>query len=416
MITDFKTILKNKNFVYLWASQILSQVTIQSMNFLLLTILFAKTGSSIALSFLWVAYTLPSILVGPFASAIVDMVSKRKALIITNLLQAVVIIVYALLHQTSIFFVFGAVFVYSLLNQFYIPAESSTLPSIVPPKNLPQANSLFFLTQQASTIIGFGIAGIIAQAVGFTISLYIYAGLLILAFLSTTLLPHIKANDKIPDEFEKAIVLFFTRIKEGYDYIKSRKNIIAPYIILLTIQTTVAILVVNIPRIASEVLHVAYTSSGIFVMVPAATGAVIGSLFLNRLIKKGWRKKKMIEFFLMMIGVAFLLLTFLVPVLGERTRIVVGVICSLAIGMSGIGIVIPTQTFLQEVTPKEMRARVFGNFWFLSTIVTVLPVIFSGTVTELLGIKYLLFMMSMVGVVGVFISQRYGHHFLENGK
>src|SRR5690606_6359807 len=102
---------------------------------------------------------------------------------------------------------------------------------------------------------------------------------------------------------------------EGYRYIKSKKNIIAPYIVLLTMNAAVAVLVVNIPRIASEILHVDYTSSGVMVMVPAATGAIIGSLFINKLIRKGWRKKKMIEFFLTIIGIAFLLLTTLVPYL-----------------------------------------------------------------------------------------------------
>jgi MFS family permease len=344
------------------------------------------------------------------------MVSKKKALMITNLLQALVIIIYALLHRVSIFFVFGAVFVYSLLNQFYVPAESSTLPSIVPSKNLPQANSLFFLTMQASTIIGFGVAGLIAQTFGFTVSLYVYAGLLFIAFISTTFLPHSKPAEKIPNEFEKAIVKFFQRILEGYHYIKDHKNIIAPYIVMLALQVALAILVVNIPRIAVEILHVGYNSSGIYVMVPAATGAIVGSLLLNRLVKKGWRKKKMIEFFLTMIALAFLILTVLVPTLGEISRLVLGVTCSFMIGMAGIGIVIPTQTFLQEITPIDMRARVFGNFWFLSTIVTVLPVIFSGTIAELFGIKILLFLMSMIGVGGLFVSKKYGHHFLENGK
>lgn len=416
MISDFTNIIKNRYFVFLWISQMLSQITIQSMNFLLLTLLFAKTRSSIATSLLWVAYTLPAILIGPFASAVVDMVSKKKALMVANILQAVVIIAYALIYKVSIFFVFGAVFVYSLLNQFYVPAESSSVPTLVPAKNLPQANSLFFLTQQASTIIGFGVAGIIAQTFGFHISLYIFAALLILAFISTSFLPKIEAKESIPEQFEQAIIAFFKRILEGYRYIKSKKNIIAPYIVLLTMNAAVAVLVVNIPRIASEILHVDYTSSGVMVMVPAATGAIIGSLFINKLIRKGWRKKKMIEFFLTIIGIAFLLLTTLVPYLNQLPKIILGMFSSLLIGMAGIGIVIPTQTFLQEVTPEDMRARVFGNFWFLSTVVTVLPVIFSGTVAELFGIRILLFLMSMIGIGGLFMSQRYGHKFLVDGK
>ena len=52
---EFKPLVKNSKFVYVWLSQILSQLTISIMNFLLLIRLFAVTGSPIATSLLWVA-------------------------------------------------------------------------------------------------------------------------------------------------------------------------------------------------------------------------------------------------------------------------------------------------------------------------------------------------------------------------
>lgn len=120
MLTDYRPLSKNFKFLYLWASQILSQLTIYVMNFLLLLRLFEKTGSTIATSFLWVAYALPAILIGPFAAAS---------------------------HRTSLFLIYGVALAYSFLNQFYVPAELATLPSVVKKKVLPHANGLFFLTQ-----------------------------------------------------------------------------------------------------------------------------------------------------------------------------------------------------------------------------------------------------------------------------
>src|SRR3989344_9589902 len=129
MFTDSLPLLKNKNFLYLLTSQVLSQLTIQVMNFLILTYLFEKTSSSIAISFLWIAYALPSILVGPIASASVDLTDKRKVLIITNFFQALLIFIYALSHQTSTFLLYAVVVLYSLINQFYVPAELASLPA-----------------------------------------------------------------------------------------------------------------------------------------------------------------------------------------------------------------------------------------------------------------------------------------------
>ena len=54
---------------------------------------------------------------------------------------------------------------------------------------------------------------------------------------------------------------------------------------------------------------------------------------------------------------------------------------------------IPTLTYLQEDTPADIRGRVFGNMWFLVTIITLFPVMFSGLLTEFLGIRFVLFLI-----------------------
>ena len=103
IVDDFKPVLRNRNFLYLWISQITSQVTINIMNFVFLVRLFEKTGSAISTSFLWVAYSLPAILIGPFASATVDLVDKRKMLIVTNFLQFLTLLLYGLAHKGNVF-------------------------------------------------------------------------------------------------------------------------------------------------------------------------------------------------------------------------------------------------------------------------------------------------------------------------
>jgi len=130
-MNEFRPILKNSKFISLWTSQILSQVTINLMNFLLLLKLFEATRSTIATSLLWVAYALPAILIGPIAAASIDLVDKRKMLILTNLLQAVIIFIYALSQHESVFLLYGIAVIYSFLNQFYVPAEQASLPTLV---------------------------------------------------------------------------------------------------------------------------------------------------------------------------------------------------------------------------------------------------------------------------------------------
>jgi hypothetical protein len=70
---------------------------------------------------------------------------------------------------------------------------------------------------------------------------------------------------------------------------------------------------------------------------------------------------------------------------------------------------------LQESTPKGLMGRVFGNFWFLVTVASVLPVIFSGSIIEILGIRILLLIFSLICISAYFLSRRFGDRFLNNG-
>jgi DHA3 family macrolide efflux protein-like MFS transporter len=412
---DFKTLFKNRYFRYLWASQILSQLTINIMNFLLLIKLFNATGSTIATSFLWVAYALPAVFIGPIAAASVDLYERRKILIISNLLQSLTVFLYAFVHELRVFIIYGIAMIYSFLNQFYMPAEAASLTTLVKKSDYPQANGLFFLTQQASMIVGFGIAGVLNSFLGFRTSIFLCAIFLFLAFVSVTFLPIIPLEKEDKSTFEESFFKFFKRITEGYLFIKDNKPILVPFFLLMTLQVTLTIIAVNVPLIAKEIFNINVNSAGLAIIVPAGIGAAISSLFIPRLIKRGIRKKDLIEYALMLIVFTSLILIFLIPILNQPIRIILGFAMIVLLGLSFVGILIPSQTYLQEKTPGGLRGRVFGNYWFMVTIATIFPVIFSGTIVELFGFKLLFLLLGMMYLGILIISKRMGQKFLNNG-
>lgn len=413
MLTQFKWVLKNKNFRLIWTSQILSQLTINIMNFILLIRLFEETGSAIAVSLLWVTYSLPAILIGPIASATVDMIDRRKMLIVTNFLQSMTILLFALSHRVSSFLIYETVFIYSLLNQFYVPAESATLPSVLPKKQLAQGNSLFFITMQAAVVVGYGVAGVLKQYLGFDKTLFLGALFLFAAFVSVYYLPSLKISPRLALDFEKGISEFFGKITEGYLFIKSKKTILMPFLLLLLFQTFLAVIIVTVPFFASQILKIDLNLAGVYVIVPAALGAILGAINLPKLIAKGWRKKRIIESSLLSLFIILTIFVFLIPNLNYYLRTIIGVSAIIAAGLSFIGVIIPSQTFLQETTPSGLRGRVFGNFWFLTTTVSVIPVVFSGTIIELLGVKFLVFVMALISLAAYLISSRHGDNWLK---
>jgi MFS family permease len=360
------------------------------MNFLLLARLYEATGSSIATSLLWVSYALPTIFFGPIGASVADLTSRRKTLMVTNFLQAFVIFIFIFTHTYSLFLLFAVIIIYSFLNQFYVPAEMASLPSIVPESKLTKANSMFFLTQQLSLIIGFGTAGLIENWFGFNGALILCSSLLFIAFISVSLLPKLNPAVKVPKNWEDLIKVFFDHILEGYRFIKKMKSVLYPLGLLFVIQVGLTIVTANLPVIASQILQVPTNLAGLYIVVPAGIGALFGSLLVSKLTKSKWRKKKIIN-----VGLAILGFSVLGLVYGN---LITSSIFVVLVGMGFIAVNIPTLTFLQEVTPEWLRGRVFGNLFFLITISTIFPVIFSGVISEFFGVKTLLTILAL-GVI-----------------
>src|SRR5260221_1222535 len=407
-MNDLKYLLKNYKFVSLLISQVLSQLTVNILSFLILIKLFQQTGSTIATSFIWIAYALPAIIIGPIAAAFVDFVDKKIILMVTNLLQALAVLVYAILiYKNLVFLPYAIVFMYSFLNQFYVPAEAATLPVIVDEEHLPQANSIFFITQQSSLITGFGLAGILDAILGFRTTVLFMAFLLFIAFISASFIPERRVSNKLATDFEKKISGFFDEIVEGYRFIRNSNKILLPFLLLLGLQVIIAVIVTNLPRIATDLLIIPLSQSGIFIMLPAGIGAIIGTLTISKFLNGKHRKGAVIFANMIVFALIIVVATIVLPLISIAIlRVILGALMFIVVGFSVVGVLVPSITYLQEETPEKLLGRVFGNFWFLTTIVTVLPVLFSATITDLLGIRWLLFSLSLLTLIAILISRK----------
>lgn len=414
-MSEYKSLFRNRNFIFLWGSQLFSQITINILNFALLYKIFEQTGSTIATSMLWVSYALPSVLVGPFAAASVDLLDRKKVLVITNMAQAVVILLFALSFRTSFYLLYGVVIAYSLLNQFYVPAEMASLPSIIKRKSLASANSLFLITQQAAIVVGFGSAGFLISILGFINTLYLSSFFLLAAFVSAMRLPLLKSANKLEEGMEKSVRGFFITIWEGYEYIKSNNYVLGPLVVLLMLHTMLTITVINVPVIAERIIDIPIQYSGILMAVPAGLGAGLGALILPRFLRRGFRKIRLMRLAFFLMTLSFYLIIFLVPQLSLIPKLIISVIAIFMLGSSYVGAMVPTQTYLQQVIPNSFMGRVFGNYWFLAMVVSVFPVIFSGTITEIFGIKMLLFSLSMISLGFLYFLSKHAESFIKRG-
>lgn len=395
--SPFFEVIKLTNFRRIWGSQIFSQVTLNFINFVIILRIFEATHSTVAVSLVWVFYAIPAILLGPFSGTIVDLFQKRKILMYTTFFEAFIVLCY-LLVKHKLWPIYSVIFLYSLVNQLYIPAEASTLPWVVSKNLLPVANSFFLFTIYGAFLIGFGLAGPVVKLIGREVPFILGFLSLIIASLLVSNLPKEEGKKgKIRD-----IQDFWIKVKEGYLFIKSQPTILFPLLLLVFSQVIIGVIAVLSPSLATEILAIDLLDAGPALVLPAGFGAVIGVLGVTSLLRKKVRKKKIISFGLFLSAVSLLSIATVVPFLGNlRALVAMGIAFLLGIGL--VSLIVPVQTLLQEKTPEDKRGRVFGVLGFAVTLASILPVLLTATIADILGVNFILGIIAIIiGAVWIY--------------
>ena len=92
------SLFKNFNFLKIWFAQIFSQLAANILNFALIIRVFDLSQNTsfanIAVSLLVLAFGVPSIIFAVLAGAYVDHMDRKKVLVITNILRALLVLLF----------------------------------------------------------------------------------------------------------------------------------------------------------------------------------------------------------------------------------------------------------------------------------------------------------------------------------
>jgi MFS family permease len=168
------------SFTALLAGQIVSILGDRLNNIAMIELLatetgrFANSGSTFELSKLALAMTLPALAFGPFVGAYVDRVSRKRVLILTDIVRGLVVLAIPFMRPSlPLWTVYGVVAVLYLANLFFLPARCAIVSEIVSRDRLLKANSILSLGATTATIAGFVVGGIIATKAGWRTALYL---------------------------------------------------------------------------------------------------------------------------------------------------------------------------------------------------------------------------------------------------
>ncbi len=161
-------------FRRLWIALSLSSLG-DWLSLLALSFLAAKIGSggAYAVSGVWLTSLLPSLLFGPLAGAVADRFDRRLNMIIGDVVRAVLYVTIPLNltfgFANQLTWLYLVQFLASCASLFWTPAKDASVPNLVPPDKLEQANQLsLFTTYGTAPVAGllFSLLALLSTALG----------------------------------------------------------------------------------------------------------------------------------------------------------------------------------------------------------------------------------------------------------
>ena len=168
-------VLSIRPFRRLWIALTLSSLG-DWLSLLALSILANDLGGSrgaVAVSGVWLTSLLPALIFGPLAGAIADRFDRRLNMVIGDVVRAVLYISIPLNLAVGVVdkltWLYVAQFLASCASLFWSPAKDASVPNLVPPDKLEQANQYsLFTTYGTAPIAGllFSILALASRALG----------------------------------------------------------------------------------------------------------------------------------------------------------------------------------------------------------------------------------------------------------
>ncbi len=157
----------NPNFRRLWLAQIVSENGDWFYTLAIYSLLLELTGKASSVALALVLQVLPHTLLGPLAGMINDRFSRRKVMIVSDLLRMVIVACMLLVRTRGLVWViYPLLFLETVMVAFFEPARNAVIPSVVAADDVIVANTLSSATWSFDLAMGSVLGGLIAAWLG----------------------------------------------------------------------------------------------------------------------------------------------------------------------------------------------------------------------------------------------------------
>lgn len=245
--------MMNRNFLFLLAGQMVSQVGDKFHMIALSFWVLKTTGSSGKMGAVLAASLIPSLILGLFSGAVIDRYNRKFILVGTDLARGLIIAVFAGLfyfERMNFHVILVMQILLSANAAFFDPTIPSVIPQIVDEKDLAGANSRHQAVNGFSTVAGAVLGGICISMFGYFWVFVVNAVSFILSALLEYFIHIPPTGKKDPEQGRSGL---FSDIKQGYQYVFSRRALVVLIGMVMGIHYFVGAMEVFMPVIASGI-------------------------------------------------------------------------------------------------------------------------------------------------------------------
>src|SRR3989344_3207985 len=290
----FIRLLSDSSYLSFSLSVFLSQIAANTLTIVLIFLIFHITSSNFSVSILLFSILIPQIFISFLGGIMADIYNKKTIIIAGNVLRALALLIIFFNYKNTLV-IYSTAFLISSITQFYVPAESSLIPTLVKREMLVAANSIFGVSFFGSILIGYVFAGPAITIFGRANVFLLLAGIFIIAalcaiFIQTKKIKNFAEKIMSPSYVKKSISQEF---KESFLLLKKNGKVKDAFFLLIFSQIIIFILATLIPGYAKNILQIPAEDVSVILFAPAAIGMVIAAFLLGSILNKYPKRRLM---------------------------------------------------------------------------------------------------------------------------
>ena len=387
------TSLRHRDFLLLWLSNLCNASAVWFQQITIPWVVWEISGSPFLVGIAAGMRSIPFLVIGPMAGVFADRVDRRKIVLVTQSVMAMVVLAFAgavqlgvVVGTLGVIYALAFSFITGTLHSLIQPVRQAMVANTVPREDLWNAVALNSIAGNVARVVGPGLGGVLIAWLGPALNFFLEGILYVLMVL--VMVP-------IALPYREAITArrasMMANLKQGFAYVLSEQVVLRLLLVACISDILLAPVIHLMPVIATEVLGQGSEVYG-FLVLATGVGGIISTISfasLGGVFRRG--------------SVGLLALMFLSAsaiLLGLSTWVWVSLIAMFGFGFFRLAFKINNNTLVQTTIPDALRGRVM-SIYHLDHGITPLASMTLGLIAEFWPAN---FVVVLVGVISLALT------------